>query len=108
LHKILTYQSVIPKTIDQVQLFFVAARLATTQQHYQRAATLFGLAEQAHSQIHHVIGGPLRALADAALATVQSALEPIAFAEAFAVGQQMPLGQGLALISTACDVGVLG
>jgi hypothetical protein len=31
----------------------------------------------------------MRALADAALATVQSALSPAAFAEAFAAGQQM-------------------
>ncbi len=98
LHKILNYQSVIPKTIDQVQFFFVAARLATTQQHYQRAATLFGLAEQAHSQIHHVIGGTMRSLADAALATVQTTLEPVVFAEAFAAGQQMPLVEAFATI----------
>lgn len=101
LHKILNYQSVIPKTIDQVQFFFVAARLATTQQQYQRAASLFGLAEQAHSQIHHVIGGTLRTLADAALTTVQAALEPAVFAEAFAAGQQMTLEQGIATLLTA-------
>lgn len=98
LHKILNYQSVISKTIDQVQLRFVAARLATTQQYYQRAATLFGLAEQAHSQINYVIGGPMRGLADAALATVQAALERAAFAEAFAAGQQMPLDEAFATI----------
>jgi hypothetical protein len=42
---------------------------------YHRATTLFSLAEQAHNQIHCVISGPMRALADAALATVQAALE---------------------------------
>jgi hypothetical protein len=35
------------------------------------------------------IGGPVRALADAALATVQAALEPAVFAEAFAAGRQL-------------------
>ncbi|MFZ4656804.1 MAG: ATP-binding protein [Caldilineaceae bacterium] len=82
-------------TIYEVQQTFIAARLATVQQQYLRAATLFGLAEQVHSQIHHVISGPMRALADAALATVQTALEPAAFAEAFAAGQQMSLAEAL-------------
>ncbi|MEZ4731566.1 MAG: hypothetical protein R3E79_30985 [Caldilineaceae bacterium] len=81
----------------QVERLFVAARLATAQQQYHRAATLFGLAEQAHSQIHHCIGGPMRTLADAALATVQAALEPAVFAEAFAAGQQMTLAEAFAL-----------
>ncbi len=58
LHNIVNYQGIIHKSIDETELFFVAARLATAQQQYQRAATLFGLAEQAHSQINHVIGGP--------------------------------------------------
>jgi len=35
----------------------------------------------------------MRALADAALATVQGALEPAAFAEAFAAGQAMTLAE---------------
>ena len=91
LHNILNYQGIIHKSIDETELSFVAARLATSQQQYHRAATLFGLAEQAHSQINHVIGGPMRALADDALATVQSALEPATFAEAFAAGQQLSL-----------------
>lgn len=81
-----------------VTQFWVAARLATAQHQYVRAATLFGLAEQAHSQIHHVIGGPMRALADEALATVQTALEPAAFAEAFAAGQQMILAEAFATL----------
>ena len=98
LHNILNYQGIFPKSIDETELFFVAARLATAQQQYHRAATLFGLAEQAHSQINHVIGGPMRALADDALATVKSALEPAAFAEAFAAGQQTTVEEALAAI----------
>jgi predicted ATPase/DNA-binding XRE family transcriptional regulator len=78
-----------PITIDEVERLFIAARLATAQQQYQRAATLFGLAEQIHNHIPVVIAKPLRTLADAALATVQGALDPTVFAEAFATGQQM-------------------
>lgn len=85
-----------PITIHEIHQLFVAARLATVQQQYQRAATLFGLAEQAHGQIHHVIGGPMCALADAALTTVRTMLEPATFAEAFAAGRQMTLGEGFA------------
>ncbi|MFZ4656809.1 MAG: ATP-binding protein [Caldilineaceae bacterium] len=81
-----------------VARLWVAARLATAQQQYVRAATLFGLAEQAHSQIHHAIGGPMRALADAALATVQATLEPAAFTEAFAAGQQILLEEAFATL----------
>jgi hypothetical protein len=59
---------------------------------------LFGLAGQVHSQIHHVISGPMRALADAALLIVQTTLEPAAFAEAFAAGQQMTLEEAFATL----------
>jgi hypothetical protein len=85
-------------TIDEVQQIWVAARLATAQQQYQRAATLFGVAAQAHSHIHEVIGGPIRALSDAALATVQTALDPAVFAEAFATGQQLLLDEAYATL----------
>ncbi|MFZ4657549.1 MAG: ATP-binding protein [Caldilineaceae bacterium] len=78
-------------TVYEVMQLWVTARLATAQQHYQHAATLFGLADQAHSQIHYSIAGPMRALADHALTTVQAALEPAVFARAFAAGQRMPL-----------------
>ncbi|MCB0139005.1 MAG: helix-turn-helix domain-containing protein [Caldilineaceae bacterium] len=98
LHKILNYQGVIHKTIDEAELFFVAARLAAAKQQYERAAILFGLAEQMHSQIHHVIGGPRRALAIAAMVTVQAALTPSAFTEAFAYGQQIPLSDASAAL----------
>ncbi|MEZ4869380.1 MAG: BTAD domain-containing putative transcriptional regulator [Caldilineaceae bacterium] len=83
-------------SFDEVQRCWVAARLATAQQDYPRAATLFGFAEQAHGQIHHVISGPMRALADEALATVEAALEPAIFAAAFAAGQQMTLEEAFA------------
>lgn len=91
-------------TTEAVQRLWVAARLATAQQQYPRAATLFGLAEQAHGQIHHAIGGPMRALADAALATVQAALEPAVFAEAFTAGQQMTLAGAFATLIPSPDI----
>ena len=78
-------------TLYEVERLFVAARLATAQQQYLRAATLSGLADQAHSQVHYAIAGPMRALADAALAPVRDALDPAVFAAAFAAGQQLSL-----------------
>lgn len=85
-------------TISEVGWLWVAARLATAQQRYPRAATLFGLADQIHSQVHYVIAGPMHSLADAALATVQAALDPALFAKAFAAGQQMALAEAFATI----------
>jgi len=85
-------------SIYEVARLFVAARLATAQQQYARAATRFGLAEQMHSHIHFVIAGPMRALADAALATVRAELEPTLFAAAFAIGQRMTLVEAFATI----------
>lgn len=76
---------------ELVDCLWVAVRLATAQQQYRRAATLFGLAEQVGSPIRYVSAPPVRPLIAAALATVQAALEPAAFAEAFAAGQQMTL-----------------
>ena len=84
--------------MHEVARLFVAARLATAQQRFGRAATLFGLADQAHSQIHYVIAGPVRVLADAALATVQAALDPADFAEAFVAGQHLSLEAAYATI----------
>ena len=85
-------------TVDQVQRLFVAARLATAQQRYPRAATLFGLADQMHSAIHNVIAGPMRDLADDALATVRAALDPAVFAAAFDTGRQLSLAEAFATI----------
>ncbi len=90
--------------VYEVQRFWLAARLATAQQQYPRAATLFGLAEQMHSQIHYAIAGPMRALADAALATVRDALDPAVFAAAFAAGQQMSLEDAFAGILSPAQV----
>lgn len=98
-------------TFEEVQRLWVAARLATAQQQYVRAATLFGLADQVHNQIHNAIGGPMRTLADAALTTVQAALEPGVFAAAFAAGQQMALAEAFAMIllpSSPASVDKLG
>jgi hypothetical protein len=83
-------------TIFQVTRLFVAARVVTAQQQYLRAATLFGLADQMHAHVHYVIAGPMRALADAALATVRAALDPAVFAEAFAAGQRLSLDESFA------------
>ena len=85
-------------TIDQLQRLFVAARLAVAQQRYARAATLFGLAGQVHSDIHNVIAGPMRALADDALAAVRAALEPGLFAAAFDSGRKLSLAEAFATI----------
>jgi hypothetical protein len=84
--------------IYEVIRVFVAGHLATAQERYERAATLFGLAEQANSQIHHAYAGPLRTKTDAALATVRAALDPAVFAEAWAGGQQLSLGEAFATI----------
>ncbi|MEZ4617890.1 MAG: hypothetical protein R2867_20605 [Caldilineaceae bacterium] len=43
----------------------------------------------------------MRALADAALTTVQTRLEPVVFVEAFAAGQQMALEEVFAMILVA-------
>jgi len=40
----------------------------------------------------------MRALADAALATVQAALNPVVFAETYATGQQMSLEEAFVTI----------
>ena len=90
--------------VYEIQRFWLAARLATAQQQYLRAATLFGLGEQTHSQIRYAIAGPMRALAEAALATVRDALDPAIFAEAFAAGQQMSLEEAFAGILSPAQV----
>lgn len=87
-------------TIYEMERLWLAARLAATQQQYQRATVLFGLADQVHRQMHYAIAGPMRAVADEALATVQTALAPAVFAEAFATGQQMALTEAFTTILT--------
>lgn len=82
---------------EVVDCLWVAARLAMAQQQPRQAATLFGLAEQVRRRIHYHGNGVMRPAVDAALATVQAALEPTAFAEAFAAGQQMVLKEAFAM-----------
>jgi len=90
--------------IDQIERLFVAARLATAQGAYLRAAALFGLAERIRSQLQFEFAGPVRQLADAALATVRAALDPALFAEAFTAGQQLSLEEAFAAISASSSV----
>ncbi|MCE7986032.1 MAG: XRE family transcriptional regulator [Caldilinea sp. CFX5] len=91
-------------TLYDVERLLIIVRLATAQQQYLRAATLFGLAEQISNRLHYPAVGPLRTLADTALATVQTALEPAAFAAAFAAGQQMALEEAFATILTSTSI----
>jgi predicted ATPase/transcriptional regulator with XRE-family HTH domain len=87
--------------IDQVERLLVAARLATAQGAYLRAATLFGLAEKVRRQIGYESVGPVRLLADAALTTVHAALDSTHFAEAFAAGQKLSLEEAFPMTSTS-------
>lgn len=75
--------------IALINCFLVAARLAVARQHYQHAATLFGLAEETRVRAHCTLVEPVRAQVDATIATVQIALNPETFAAAFAAGQQL-------------------
>ena len=85
---------------EVVDCLWVAARLATAQQQYTRAATFFGLVEQTGSRIRYAPAGPVRPLNDAALATVQAALEQQVFAAAFAAGQQMALSEAQQMVES--------
>ncbi len=87
-----------------VRRLFIAACLAADQQRFLRAATIFGLADQAQSRIHNVIGGPLRAKADAALAAVRAALNPADFVEAYAAGQQLSFAEAYANLLTPVHI----
>jgi predicted ATPase/transcriptional regulator with XRE-family HTH domain len=84
--------------ISQIERVVIAARLATAQGAYKRAATLFGLADAMRRRIHYELAGPARELADSALKKTQLALEPELYAEAFAAGQQLSLEEAFATI----------
>ncbi len=84
--------------IDCIESLLVAARLATAQGAYLRAATLFGSAERIRGQTHYELAGIARQLADAALTRVRAALDPTSFAEAFTAGQQLSLEDAFASI----------
>jgi hypothetical protein len=100
----LAYQA-LPRslTVFQVEQIFVAARLATVQRHDARAATLFGLADQVSRRLHYTYDGPMRSQIDSALAAVQAALDPVAFAAAFTTGQQSSLEEAYATILASSD-----
>ncbi len=90
--------------IGQVESLLVAARLATAQGAYPRAASLFGLAEKVRSQIGFEPVGPVRLLADAALATARASLDAVRFDEAFTAGQQLSLEEAFATILAPSSV----
>jgi predicted ATPase/DNA-binding XRE family transcriptional regulator len=77
---------------------FVAARLAVARQHYQRAATLFGLAEGTRNSAHYTLVEPVCAQIDAALTKVSAALAPTLFAETFVAGQQLSITEAFTTI----------
>jgi len=85
--------------IAQIERIQVAARLATAQGAWLRAATLFGLADEMRRRIHYELAGPARQLADAALGRVQAALDAGLFADAFTTGQRLSLEEALATIT---------
>ena len=95
----LTHRADLPRTrLTATERIFVAARLAAAQQRYPRAATLFGLADVAHSRVHNAIGGQRASLAADALATVRAALDPAVFDEADSAGRRMALEQAYGTI----------
>jgi len=85
-------------TIEFADFLFVAARLAAQQAHYLLAATRLGLAEQIAKRIGYADKTPMRPLIDACATAIRIALEPAAFAEAFAAGQQMTLEEAFATL----------
>jgi predicted ATPase/transcriptional regulator with XRE-family HTH domain len=87
--------------IYQIERLLVAARLATAQAAYLRAAALFGLAKRVRSQIGFEPVGPVRLLADAALAKARAALAPALFDEAFTAGRQLSLEEAFAAITAS-------
>jgi predicted ATPase/DNA-binding SARP family transcriptional activator len=95
----LTYQVapdwLAPETVD---LIWLVARLATERQQYQRAATLFGLAERVGRQIQYVYAGPTRSQVEAALATVHEKFDAALFVKAFSAGYQLSLAEAFATI----------
>ncbi len=79
----------------------IAARLAVARQSIQKAATLFGAAEQVRADARRTLVAPVRIQVDADLATVQTALAPAAFAAAFAAGRQLSPAQAVTTLLAA-------
>lgn len=85
-------------TGDLVEALLTLMRLTAAKQQFTQAATLWGLAARLQGEIHHRLDAPLRPVVDAAQATVRAALAPVAFAEAFAFGEQMTLDEAFATL----------
>ena len=81
-----------------VNCFFVAARLAVARQQYQRAATLFGLAEETCRRVHYTLVEPVRAQTSNALTHTRAGLALVCYTEAFAAGEQMAPAAAFATI----------
>lgn len=62
---------------------------------------------QVYSRIHPAIAGPMRALAAAALATIQAIIDSPVFTEAFAAGQQMVLEATFATMLTTRPIAAM-
>jgi hypothetical protein len=77
---------------------FTAACLATAQQHFERAAVIFGLAERLRVEIGHRLDAPMRPLVETALEQGRQSLDSKRFMVAWAQGQNLSLDAGLALI----------
>jgi hypothetical protein len=78
--------------IYQVERILTAARIAAALGRMPRAAALFGLAERLRSPLNFEFAGPMRRLAEDAMAATRAALGDLAFAEGFAAGRQLSLG----------------
>ena len=83
-------------TAEMGEGWLALARLFTLRKQFVPAATVFGIVRRLQLEIHHTFDGPIRPLAEAALATVQAALTPATFAEALNAGQQMTLAEAFA------------
>lgn len=81
-----------------VNCLHVAARLAVTHAAYQKAATLFGLAEERCVRRHYTLVEPVRAQNRAALVRTRRGLDAARFAAAFAAGQQMTVEEAFATL----------
>ena len=82
-----------------LERLWIAARLATAQGHYRacRHALWAGRTDAwAYSQCD--LGDHCARLADTALVTVHVALDPVIFAEAFAIGQKLSFAEAFAAI----------
>lgn len=82
---------------------FVAANLAAARQEYRQAALFLGLAEETRQRARVTLVEPVRKRVEAALATVQVALGPAAFAETFAAGREMEFEEVYGMIRVATE-----